>query len=212
MHQREIFLPFLNVFLLCCFFFCIFGIVGLQAKPEQDTWKGIHGVCSAAVATPLQLGWQPTGPSDRTSPMGERFATTIDVIMGQESDIHELKAEIEATTAQQLAEAMAVIEARPSPAAAAFHLSAAALGGNTRALGALEEARDAWDTRAAALAAMKPSAYLINVGRGGLVDEEALIAALQSGQIAGAGLEDWDKPEAPVRPQERFLSPPFLMH
>lgn len=36
---------------------------------------------------------------------------------------------------------------------------------------------------------MKPQAYFINVGRGRLVDEEALIRALQDGTIAGAGLE-----------------------
>lgn len=36
---------------------------------------------------------------------------------------------------------------------------------------------------------MKPSAYLINIGRGGTVNEEDLIAALHTGQIAGAGLD-----------------------
>jgi phosphoglycerate dehydrogenase-like enzyme len=38
-------------------------------------------------------------------------------------------------------------------------------------------------------AAMKKTAYFINVGRGALVDEEAMIRALQTGQIAGAGLD-----------------------
>ena len=38
-------------------------------------------------------------------------------------------------------------------------------------------------------AAMKPSAYFINVGRGSTVDEPALIDALQTGRIAGAGLD-----------------------
>lgn len=41
----------------------------------------------------------------------------------------------------------------------------------------------------AALAAMKPSAYLINMARGGCVDQDALIQALRAGAIAGAGLD-----------------------
>jgi len=42
---------------------------------------------------------------------------------------------------------------------------------------------------AARIAAMKPSAYVINTARGELIDEEALIGALQGGRIGGAGLD-----------------------
>jgi phosphoglycerate dehydrogenase-like enzyme len=54
---------------------------------------------------------------------------------------------------------------------------------------------------AAAFRRMKPSAYLVNIARGRIVDEAALVAALAAGRIAGAGIDvTADEPLAPGSP------------
>ena len=67
---------------------------------------------------------------------------------------------------------------------------------------------------AAQLALMKPTAYLINAARGPVVDERALIAALQGGQIAGAGLDVYEmeppEPSNPLLKMENVVTLPHV--
>jgi D-3-phosphoglycerate dehydrogenase len=66
----------------------------------------------------------------------------------------------------------------------------------------------------AALAAMPAGSFVINTARGGLIDEAALLAALDSGHIAGAGLDvfEGEPPPAvyPLRNHPRVIATPHV--
>jgi phosphoglycerate dehydrogenase-like enzyme len=64
-------------------------------------------------------------------------------------------------------------------------------------LTALDDCTRHW-VGAATFAAMRPSAFLVNLSRGGVVDERALVDAIESRRIAGAGLDVFETEPLPA--------------
>jgi D-2-hydroxyacid dehydrogenase (NADP+) len=64
------------------------------------------------------------------------------------------------------------------------------------------------------IGAMKPAAFLINVARGGVLDEDALLCAVHEGRIAGAALDVFREtplpPGSPLWSEERIIITPML--
>ncbi|MFE2425999.1 D-2-hydroxyacid dehydrogenase family protein [Streptomyces sp. NPDC059373] len=67
---------------------------------------------------------------------------------------------------------------------------------------------------AAELALMKPTAYLVNTSRAAIVDQDALVAVLREGRIAGAGIDVFDveplPADHPMRGVPRLLGTPHI--
>ena len=64
---------------------------------------------------------------------------------------------------------------------------------------------------------MKPGAYIVNMGRGGIIDEAALASVIDEGKIAGAGVDVFtaeplpaDNPLMKVRNRDRLILTPHI--
>jgi (S)-sulfolactate dehydrogenase len=99
--------------------------------------------------------------------------------------------------AWQLAEARALPELLAGADVVTLHVP---LSGETRHL-----------IGAAALAAMKPDAILINASRGGVVDEDAVVAALRAGDLGGAALDVFETEPLTAAAAARFAGVPNLI-
>lgn len=60
------------------------------------------------------------------------------------------------------------------------------------------------------LAKMKPGAYLVNCARGGIVDEKALVEAVESGHLSGAAFDVYS--QEPATLENPLINKPFITH
>ena len=170
------------------------GLAGRSSNTAELTWALILAVQRHVVAEERALRqgrWQTTiGTELHGSTLGVlglgRLGTQVARI-GRAFDMRVI-AWSEHLTPERAAEAGATWVSRPELFATSdvltIHLK---LGDRTAGL-----------VGAAELAAMKPSAVLINTSRGPIVDRDALVAALTTGAIAGAGLDVYDEEPLPA--------------
>ncbi|MCU7820667.1 D-2-hydroxyacid dehydrogenase family protein [Kitasatospora sp. DSM 101779] len=188
------------------------GTQSLSTPPVELTWALILGLARGLVAesTALRQGgpWQSTVGADLhgrrlgllgLGKIGSRVARVglafgMDVVAWSRNLTQERAAEVGVARAPSKEELLA------SSDVVSVHL---ALGERTRGLLGAPE-----------LALMKSTAYLVNTSRAAIVDQEALLAALREGRIAGAGVDVFDieplPADHPMRTAPRLLATPHL--
>ncbi|GHG61596.1 D-2-hydroxyacid dehydrogenase family protein [Streptomyces griseocarneus] len=188
------------------------GTASSSTPPVELTWALLLGLARGIVpeATALRDGgpWQSTVGADlhgrrlgllglgkiggRVARVGLAFG--MDVVAWSENLTRDRADEVGATLAGSKEELLATSDF------VSVHL---ALGDRTRGL-----------LGAAELGLMRPTAYLINTSRAAIVDQDALLAALHAGTIAGAGVDVFDIEPLPaghpMRTAPRLLATPHL--
>ncbi|MEV6109272.1 D-2-hydroxyacid dehydrogenase family protein [Streptomyces sp. NPDC051940] len=188
------------------------GTASNSEPPAELTWALILGLARQVVpeATALREGgpWQSTLGADlygrRLGLLGLGKIGTKVARVGLAFGM-EVAAWSQNLTAERAAESGAVLAGSKEELLAgsdfvSLHL---VLGDRTRGL--IDEAE---------LKRMRPTAYLVNTSRAGLVDQDALARALTEGWIAGAAADVFDEeplpPAHPLRTAPRFLGLPHL--
>ncbi|MGG8409737.1 D-2-hydroxyacid dehydrogenase family protein [Streptomyces sp. 12297] len=188
------------------------GTQSSSAPPVELTWALLLGLARGLVeeATALRTGgpWQQTVGADL---YGQRLGLLgLGKIGGRVAQIAlafgmEVTAWSPNLTAERAAAAGVTLAASKEELLAGCDFVSVHLALGERSRGLLG---------AAELALMKPTAYLVNTSRAAIVDQDALLAALAEGRIAGAGVDVFDIEPLPaghpMRTAPRLLATPHL--
>ncbi len=178
------------------------GTSGILTPTSELTWALIHALARNVVADDNTMragGWQTrmgVGLSGRRLGLvglGNLGALVARVGLAFGMDVVAWSQNLTAERAASVGvQSVSKSELLSSSDVVSIHL---VLGDRTRGL-----------IGAGELAAMKPTAFLINTSRGPIVDHDALVSALRDGTIAGAGLDVFDVEPLPVDDPLRTLA------
>ncbi len=188
------------------------GTASSATPPVELTWALILGLARGLVTenTALRAGgpWQSTVGADLhgrrlgllgLGKLGSRVAR-VGLAFGMEVAAWSQHLTTERAEAEGVIKAASLDELLSTSDVLSVHL---VLSDRTRGLLGARE-----------LALLKPTAYLVNTSRAAIVDEDALVAALHNGAIAGAGLDVFETEplpaDHPLRSAPRLLATPHL--